>query len=41
MIWQNMYYYSDLFPVEGEVRATLDKVKENGLRINVSLSYAF
>jgi hypothetical protein len=41
MIWQNMYYYSDLFPVEEEVRATLDKVKENGLRINVSLSYAF
>lgn len=40
-IWQNMYYYSDLFPVEDEVRATLDKVKENGLRANVSLSYAF
>jgi len=41
LIYQNMYYYSDLFPVEDEVRATLDKVKENGLRINVSLSYMF
>lgn len=41
LIYQNMYYYSDLFPVEDEVRATLDKVKENGLRINISLSYLF
>ena len=41
LIYQNMYYYSDLFPVEGEVRTTLDKVKENGLRMNVSLSYLF
>jgi len=41
LIYQNMYYYSDLFPVEDEVRTSLDKVKENGLRLNVSLSYAF
>lgn len=41
LIYQNMYYYSDLFPVEDEVRATLDKVKENGLRVNFSVSYAF
>ena len=41
LIYQNMYYYSDLFPVADEVRTTLDKVKENGLRVNVSLSYAF
>jgi len=41
LIYQNMYYYSDLFPVDGEVRTNLDKVKENGLRINASLSYAF
>ncbi|MEA2078052.1 MAG: hypothetical protein U9O95_08555 [Candidatus Marinimicrobia bacterium] len=41
LIYQNMYYYSDLFPVEDEVRTTLDKVKENGLRVNISLSYSF
>ncbi len=40
-IYQNMYYYKDLFPVEGEVRTSLDKVKEQGLRANVSLSYSF
>lgn len=40
-IYQNMYYYSDLFPVEDEVRTSLDKVKEQGLRANVSLSYTF
>lgn len=40
-IYQNMYYYNDLFPVEGEVRASRDKVKEQGLRGNLSLSYAF
>ncbi|MFA6619383.1 MAG: hypothetical protein WCT23_09990 [Candidatus Neomarinimicrobiota bacterium] len=40
-IYQNMYYYNDLFPVEGEVRASRDKVKEQGLRGNLSLSYSF
>ncbi len=40
-LYQNMYHYSDLFPVEDEVRATLDKVKESGIRINMSVSYAF
>jgi hypothetical protein len=41
LIYQNMYYYSDLFPVEDEVRSTLDKVKEQGLRANISLTYTF
>jgi hypothetical protein len=41
LLYQNMYYYSDLFPVADEVRVNLDKVKENGLRVNISLSYAF
>ncbi|MDZ7796060.1 MAG: hypothetical protein U5N56_03035 [Candidatus Marinimicrobia bacterium] len=40
-IYQNMYHYKDLFPVEGEVRENLDKVKESGIRANISLSYAF
>lgn len=40
-IYQNMYYYKDLFPVEGEVREYLDKVKESNVRANISLSYAF
>lgn len=40
-IYQNMYYYSDLFPVADEGRTSLDKVKEQGLRANVSLSYSF
>ena len=40
-IYQNMYHYEDLFPVEDEVRESLDKVKESGIRANISLSYAF
>lgn len=40
-LYQNIYHYSDLFPVEGEERATLDKVKESSLRANVSVSYLF
>ncbi|MCK4813686.1 MAG: hypothetical protein KAT14_07095, partial [Candidatus Marinimicrobia bacterium] len=40
-IYENMYHYDDLFPVEDEMRESLDKVKENGIRANLSVSYAF
>lgn len=40
-LYQNLYYYDDLFPVTGEVRETRDKVKESSLRANVSISYLF
>jgi long-subunit fatty acid transport protein len=40
-LYQNMYRYDDLFPVEGELRAVRDKVKESSVRTHLSLSYAF
>lgn len=39
--YENLYHYSDIFPVEDEFRESSDKVKENGMRANLSLSWRF
>jgi long-subunit fatty acid transport protein len=39
--WYEMiYHYNDLFPIEGEVRVSRDKVREAGVRVMATLTYS-
>ena len=39
--YETIYRYNDLFPIEGEVRISRDKVREAGVRVMSTLTYSF
>lgn len=39
--YETIYRYNDLFPIEGEVRISRDKVREAGVRVMTTLTYSF
>lgn len=38
--YESIYHYNDLFPIEGEVRVSRDKVREAGVRVMATLTYS-
>ncbi len=38
--YESIYHYNDLFPIEGEVRVSRDKVREAGVRVMATMTYS-
>lgn len=38
--YESIYHYNDLFPIEGEVRVSRDKVREAGVQVMATMTYS-